>query len=85
MLSMKTPHLVAQAGPGDVDEPLHRQGQHTVDTAGQGDACQGEEGGQDQGEHPLLVHQGEGGQGERQGDEHLPGKLLKELNVLHNF
>ena len=66
MLSMEVPHLIALAGPGDVDEPLQRQGQHTVDTAGQGDAGQGEEGGQDQGEHPLLVHQGEGWQGERQ-------------------
>ena len=85
MLNMKTSDLIALAGPGDVDEPLHRQGQHTVDTARQGDAGQGEEGGQDQGEHPFLVHQGEGGQGERQGDEHLPRKPLILINLLHKF
>ena len=44
--------------------PLHCEGHHTVDTARQGHAGQGEEGGQDQGEDPLLVGGGEGGQGE---------------------
>ena len=48
--------------------PLHCEGHHTVDTARQGHAGQGEEGGQDQGEDPLLVGGGEGGQGE--GERH---------------
>ena len=61
-------YLIAHSWPGQVEIPLHCQGYDTVHTAREGHTGQGEEGGQNQGEDPLLVGGGEGGQGE--GERH---------------
>ena len=61
-------YLITLSWPGQVQIPLHSQGHYTVHTAREGHTGQGEEGGQNQGEDPLLVGGGEGGQGE--GERH---------------